>query len=32
MDRKEKIKVIYEKIANKELSFWCKLLLKNDLD
>ena len=32
MNRQEKIKAIYEKIADKDLSFWCKLLLKNDLD
>lgn len=32
MNREEKIKAIYKEIADKDLSFWCKLLLKNDLD
>lgn len=28
MNRKQKINAIYEKIANKELSFWCRVLIE----
>lgn len=31
MKKEEKIKVIYEKIADKTLSFWCRIILKNYL-
>jgi len=29
MDEEEKVKAIYEKIANKNISLWCKILVKN---
>ena len=30
--KQEKIDAIYEKIANKELTFWCKILLESPSD
>ena len=31
MNRQEKIDAIYKEIANKELSFWCKFLVKKEM-